>query len=198
MSKCFVYTNDGYYAGEQEAYRRLPGNGTFSPPPPRPWPKQWPKWVDNGWVMEEDHRERSAQLHGADLAQEATDYWLPGDTWESQPRKMSKPGPLPQGALLEKPDRPESEKLEEAKGRKIDEITKGYEAAMAASLTMPAMENPSATDVAVGAALFAAEDAEGLDWISQAHAATHDSLMGLVIGAETVEEVEEIKVSYAV
>lgn len=196
--KIYQFFSDGAYAGESEFIGRMPNNSTKIAPPPLPWDKVWPFFEEGKWVMKEDHRERNAHLVGEALAQEATDFWLQEDDWQSQPRKMNKPGPLPEGALLERPQRPASELLDEAKARKIDEITQGYDAAMAASITMPAMQNPSATDIAVNAALFAAEDAEGLEFISQTHAATHDSLMGMVIGAETVEEVEEIEVSYAV
>ena len=53
--------------------------------------------------MVEDHRERA--MPG--LEQPATDYWLPGDTHETPPRHMTKPGPLPVGALLVQPAAPE-------------------------------------------------------------------------------------------
>ena len=53
--------------------------------------------------MVEDHRERD--MPG--LEQPATDYWMPGDTHETPARHMTKPGPLPGGALLVKPAAPE-------------------------------------------------------------------------------------------
>lgn len=107
MEKCYIYTNDGFYAGDQIAYRRLPGNATCTPPPARPWVNAWPKWEDGAWTLVEDYRERPAQIFHAD-AQEGAAYWLPEDTWESQPRKMTKPGPMPDGALLERPEKPEA------------------------------------------------------------------------------------------
>lgn len=196
--KYHTYYSDGSYAGTCESSRQ-PNNATTQEPPEKPWNNVWPRFSeDSGWTLAPDHRARSAQEYGPDLAQEATDYWLPCDDWQAQPRHMTQIGPLPEGALLERPEKPESEKLDEAKARKIDEIIRGYDAAMAASLTMPAMEKPGMADVAIGAALFATEDPEGLEFIAQTHADTHDSLMGMVIGAETVEEVEEIAVSYAV
>lgn len=124
MKTCYVYTNDGFYAGEQNAYRRLPGNATFSPPPPRPWVKVWPKMVDGDWQMVQDHRERPAHLFPDD-PQEATEFWLPDDTWETPPRKMTKPGPLPEGAILTRPEKPAAT-LDEAKAEavvKVDEAT---------------------------------------------------------------------------
>lgn len=89
------------------------------------------------------------------------------------------------------------ELLEAAKAARIHEIAQGYHAALAASLTMPA-ENPSAADVAVGAALFAAEDAEGLEYVSQAHASKYAALVKAVEEAQSVEAVEAVKVAYAV
>lgn len=196
--KHHIYFSDGSYAGTSES-QRMPNNSTTEALPELPWDHMWPRYdSDHGWLLAEDHRARSVQEYGPDLAQEATDYWLPGDDWQAQPRHMTQIGPLPQDAILKRPEKPESEKLDEAKARKIDEIIRGYDAAMAASLTMPAMEKPGMADVAIGAALFATEDPEGLEFIAQTHADTHDSLMGMVIGAETVEEVEEIAVSYAV
>ena len=130
MKKCFVYKDDGFFEGEQMAYRRLPGNATYTPPPPHPWTRQWPKWVDGAWVMEDDHRERSLQLFPQD-AQEATDFWLPGDTWESQPRKMSKPGPLPDGALLERPEKP-AKTLDEARAEAVSKVDAATSAAILA------------------------------------------------------------------
>ena len=62
-----------------------------------------PVWNGASWDMLEDHRERA--MPG--LEQPATEYWLPGDTHETPARHMTKPGPLPEGALLERPAPPE-------------------------------------------------------------------------------------------
>lgn len=130
MEKCFLYKNDGYYSGEGMAYRRLPGNATFTPPPPGPWLKVWPRFVDGGWVMAEDHRERSVQLFG-DNAQEATLFWLPEDDWQSPPRKMTQPGPFPEGALLAPPQKPELS-LPEARAQALEKVDSATSAAILA------------------------------------------------------------------
>lgn len=127
MSKCYLYTNDGYYAGEAEALRRLPANATFTPPPPGPWVKKWPRLVDGTWILEEDHRERPAAIFG-DNAQEATEYWLAGDSWDSSPARMTCPGPLPEGALLEKPAPP----LAEVKAQALEKVDAATSAAILA------------------------------------------------------------------
>ena len=87
--------------------------------------------------------------------------------------------------------------LPDAKAAKRTEIQSGYDAALAASLTMPAAA-PTAQDVAVGAALFAVEDAEGLTYVQALHAARRDELLAAVDAADSVEAVQAVDVSYAV
>lgn len=87
--------------------------------------------------------------------------------------------------------------LPDAKAAKRTEIQSGYDAALAASLTMPATA-PTAQDVAVGAALFAVEDAEGLAYVQALHAARRDELLAAVDAAETVEAVQAVVVDYDV
>ena len=60
------------------------------------------------------------------------------------------------------------------------------------------LANPTDQDITIGAAAFAAEDAEGLAYIMQAHAARRDTLLDAVNNAETAGAVEAIIVSYAV
>lgn len=121
MRKCYTFYADGFYAGEGTAFRSLPHGSTYDAPPSLPWVKVWPQYVDGAWHLVEDHRERSANIFGEDLAQAATDYWLPDDTWQSQPRHMTRPGPLPAGALLERPQKPE-QTLDEVKSDALARI----------------------------------------------------------------------------
>ena len=122
-----------------------------------------------------------------------TQYWLPGDTWRSEPRYTEELGPLPDGALLERPRRP----LEEYKADKRREIITGYTAALTATLTMPA-ESPSAAEVATEAALFAADDAVGLADVQTILIARRDELLAAVESAQRRETVSTIVVSYPV
>ena len=186
-----------YFHGSVDYHTVQPGNSLRKAPPPYPWPKQWAQCVNDDWVMVEDHRERKAPLFDVALAQDATDYWLPEDTNTSPARHMTKPGPLPDGALTERPAKTDAELLAEAKATKTAEIAAGYDAAVAASLTMPTA-NPTAQDVTIGAAAFAAEDAEGLAYVIQTHATRRDELMAAVDAATTPEAVQAIAVSYAV
>ena len=112
------------------------------------------RWTGDAWETVEDHRQH---MDERGRKEGGTQYWLPGDTWRSEPRYTDELGPLPENALLERPERP----LDEYKADKRREIAAGYTAALTATLTMPA-ESPSAAEVATGAALFAADDAVGL------------------------------------
>lgn len=87
--------------------------------------------------------------------------------------------------------------LPDAKSAKQSEIQNGYDAALAASLTMPAA-SPTAQDVSIGAALLAVEDAEGLTYVQTRHAARRDELLAAVEAAETVEAVQAVVVDYDV
>lgn len=188
---------DQYYACTIEDHGYQPGNSSYDDLPPKPWPHQWPQRVDGKWVLVADHRERKEPIFDEELTQNATDYWLPEDTNASPARHMTKPGPLPGGALTERPAKTDAELLAEAKATKTAEIAAGYDAAVAASLTIPTA-NPTAQDVTIGAAAFAAEDAEGLAYVMQTHATHRDELLAAVAAATTVVAVQDLAVSYAV
>lgn len=94
---------------------------------------------------------------------------------------------------------PEGPIFEVVQAAKRQQINAGFEAAITASLTMPSINTPpTPVEVAVGAATFAAEDAEGLAYIMQAHTARRVSLLAAVDAATTVEAVQAITISYAV
>ncbi len=199
MAIAHRYTRpDQYYINSDEDYGCPPYNSTPDALPPRPWKNQWPQYVDNkGWKLVEDHRQREEPHFAAEDVQPGADYWLPCDTHLSPARRMHTPGPLPKGALTERPAKADTELLAEAKVTKSVEITAGYDAAVAASLTMPTT-SPTEQDVTIGAAAFAAEDAEGLAYIMQTHAARRNELLAAVETAETAEAVQAIAVNYAV
>lgn len=188
---------DQYYACTIEDHGYQPGNSSYDDLPPKPWPHQWPQRVDGKWVLVADHRERKEPIFDKELTQNATDYWLPDDTYDTPARHMTKAGSLPKGAITTRPSKSAAVLLAEAKASKIAEIEAGYDAAVAASLTMPTA-NPTAQDVTIGAAAFAAEDAEGLAYVMQTHTARRNELLAAVEAAETAEAVQAIPVSYAV
>lgn len=122
-----------------------------------------------------------------------TPYWLPGDTWRSEPRYTDELGPLPENALLERPERP----LDEYKADKRREIAAGYTAALTATLTMPA-ESPSAAEVATGAALFAADDAVGLADVQAILTSRRNEFLTAVDAATNREYLEALTIDYPV
>lgn len=87
--------------------------------------------------------------------------------------------------------------LSDAKTTLRKAINAGFEAALIASLTMPSV-NPSAVEVAVGAAALAAVDPDGPAYIMQTHSAHRDTLLAAVDAATTVDAVQAISVTYAV
>ena len=148
------------------------------------------RWTGDAWETVEDHRQH---MDERGRKEGGTQYWLPGDTWRSEPRYTDELGPLPENALLERPERP----LDEYKADKRREIAAGYTAALTATLTMPA-ESPSAAEVATGAALFAAGDAVGLADVQTILTTRRDELLEAVEAAQRRETVSAIVVSYPV
>ena len=198
-----LYTFDlatGEYTGSRPAQvvngKELIRSACATPTPPPVIPDgHAARWTGTAWEIVEDHRQK---MDNTGTPQGGTPYWLPGeDDWQSPPRYLKELGPLPAGAVTVRPEKPAARLLEEARAVKTAEIQSGYDAALAASLTMPAA-TPTVQDVAVGAALFAVEDAEGLTYVQALHAARRDELLAAVEAAESVEAVQAVEVSYAV
>lgn len=75
-------------------------------PPPDAIPKGYvARWTGSEWELVEDHRQH---LDSKGTKQGGTPYWLPseGDDWQSQPRYTEDLGPLPDGAVTVRPERP--------------------------------------------------------------------------------------------
>ena len=87
--------------------------------------------------------------------------------------------------------------LETVGEEKEREIRSACDAAISASLTMPAVR-PSATEVSVAAASLAAVDPDGPDTLLALHAARRDELLALVRAADSIAAVQAVEVSYAV
>ena len=199
-----LYTFDlatGEYTGRRPAQvvngKELIRSACATPTPPPSVPDgHAARWTGTAWEVVEDHRRH---LDGTGTPKGGTPYWLPdaGDDWQSPPRYLKELGPLPAGAVTVRPEKPAARLLEEARAAKTAEIQSGYDAALAASLTMP-VDSPTAQDVSIGAALFAVDDAEGLAFVRETHAARRDELLAAVAAAESVEAVQAIEVSYAV
>ena len=148
------------------------------------------RWTGDAWEKVEDHRQH---MDERGRKEGGTPYWLPGDTWRSEPRYTDELGPLPENALLERPERP----LDEYKADKRREIAAGYTAALTATLTMPA-ESPSAAEVATGAALFAADDAVGLADVQAILTSRRNEFLTAVDAATNRECLEALTIDYPV
>lgn len=188
----------GEYQGEQDAQQRPNGEwitdvlGATPQQPPVTGEKQAAVWTGEGWEIEEDHRQ--ARDKGGVVAEgSGTPYWLPGDTWQAPARYLNKLGPLPENALLIKPEKD----LNTLKTEKKAEIIRAHEAATVATLTMPAA-SPGTAKVAVDAALFAVEDADGLAYITETLAAYRDGLLAQVEACSTADELSAIEVEFPV
>lgn len=184
----------GEYTGSRDATLRpngepiLEATGATPVAPPVTIPEgHIARWNGEVWETVEDHRQH---MDERGRKEGGTQYWLPGDTWRSEPRYTEELGPLPDGALLERP-------LGEYKADKRREVSDAYASALTATLTMPAA-NPSALEVTMGAALFAADDAVGLADVQKILTARRDALFALVDGAASRAELGQIEVSYPV
>lgn len=97
-------TADGLYSHSlPEGKGRMPRNARRTALPVTPWTTSWPHWNGKAWEMVEDHRKRDGAY-----AQEATSFWLPGDSADSPARAMTEIGPLPESALLTPPEATEA------------------------------------------------------------------------------------------
>lgn len=148
------------------------------------------QWTGEAWETVEDHRQK---MDEKGRKEGGTPYWTKEDTWRSEPRYVEELGPLPENALLVRPERP----LDEYKADKRREIVAGYTAALTATLTMPA-ESPSAAEVAAGAALFAADDAVGLADVQTILIARRNDLLAAVDAATSREALGNIVIDYPV
>lgn len=144
------------------------------------------------WYYIADHRQHM-DSKGTKIG--GTPYWRPaeGDDWQSPPRYTEELGPLPEGAVTERPKKP----LSVLKAEKEREIKAACDAAIVASLTMPTA-SPSATEVAVAAASLASVDPDGPDTLLSLHTARRDELLAAIAAAESPAALAGVEVSYAV
>ena len=150
------------------------------------------RWTGSAWEVVEDHRQH---MDEKGTKQGGTPFWLPaeGDDYTSQARYMETLGPLPEGAVTERPAKP----LAVLKAEKEREVKAACDAAIVASLTMPTA-SPSTTEVAVAAASLASVDPDGPDTLLALHTARRDTLLAAVAAAESPAALAGVEVSYAV
>lgn len=98
----------GEHIGDMEAQKRPNGQdivdviGATTQEPPVVGEKQAARWTGEAWELVEDHRQ-TRDKGGVIEEDSGTAYWLPGDTWQTPARYLTELGPLPDGALLERP-----------------------------------------------------------------------------------------------
>ena len=115
----FKYDSDGVYICQVQAQENPVRKGTYLMParsteiePPECQPPYVARWNGNSWEQVEDHRRH---LNEQGNYARGTPFWLPneGDNYKSEPRYMTTLGPLPEGAVTEKPEKTEKEKQKE-------------------------------------------------------------------------------------
>ena len=82
----------------------LPADSTFTSPL-EPKDGYAVVWNGEAWEYIEDHRQ-VYDKGGIAVDGTGTPYWMNGDIWESPARYMTELGNLPEGALLERPEKP--------------------------------------------------------------------------------------------
>lgn len=120
-----VYDSDGIYIYSElcspdpleskikgEAVWLIPANATLIEPPDA-IEKHVRVFKNGAWTQVQDNR--------------GVKYWLPGDTWQTEPHEMKDLGTLPEGALIERPEKP----LSQLKIEKLNEINTTYQQAIA-------------------------------------------------------------------
>lgn len=115
----YRYDKDGVYLRPQPRQENPEAKGTYLMPahctdvePPECEAPYVARWNGKEWEKIEDHRKH---LNSQGNYDGGTPYWLPaeGDNYKSEPRYMSELGPLPDGAVTERPKQTEDEKKKE-------------------------------------------------------------------------------------
>lgn len=88
------------------------------------------RWTGSAWEVVDDHRQH---MDEKGTKQGGTPFWLPteGDSYTSPPRYMDSLGPLPEGAVTERPAKP-APTLEEAKTDAVKKVDNATSAAILA------------------------------------------------------------------
>ena len=101
MSVVYQFNAEGYYIGQADDFGgAMPHNCCAVAPELQPG--FVPLWNGTDWEQVENHTARAYDGQ----PQTPTDYWLPGDSWDTPARQMTEFGPLPEGALLAAPTKP--------------------------------------------------------------------------------------------
>lgn len=91
----------------------------------------------------------------------------------------------------------ELEPLDDLRAAKLAEIAAGHDAALTATLTMPA-DSPGSAEIALAVQDFKADDAEGLEYVRGLLIARRGELERAARAAQTREALKEVRVEYPV
>ena len=142
----------------------LPADSTFVEP--LPTKKGYAVcWNGAAWKYIEDHRRRYDASGDSFVKDSGTPYWMPGDTWQTPARYMTELGKLPEGAMLEKPEKPqdvlEAEALASAKAERAKAV-----AALIVEVDGMAFDgDEKAQERMARAVLMAESPEESMEWV---------------------------------
>lgn len=138
METVYQYDYQGFFVSETYAYQGLPHNCTKVKP--KIQSNFIPQWNGSTWKQVEDYRQKK---DGRDRIIEGTGtpYWLPGDTWKTEPRYMTEPGPLPKNAILTRPEPDPTILLKEAKEQVFLDIDTSYNETLMNVILAPTPES---------------------------------------------------------
>ena len=103
----------------------------------------------------------------------------------------------PECVTEEQPYVPPVPELDDLRAAKLAEIAAGHDAALTATLTMPAA-SPGSAEIALAVQDFIAVDAEGLEYVRGLLAARRGGLERAARAAQTREALEAVRVAYPV
>lgn len=167
-------------------------NATPVPPPADVPAGHAARWTGAAWEIVEDHRQH---MDERGTKQGGTAYWLPGegDNHAAQPRYMEALGPLPAGAVTERPDKA----LDVLKSEKEREINAACEAGHCGQPDHACAHAVNGRG-GCGAASLAVVDPDGPDTILAKHTARREELLSAVGAACSRAALDGVKVSFAV
>ena len=130
-------------------------------------------WNGKAWEYIEDLRQKRDK-GGVIVEGTGTPFWMPGDDWQTPARYMTELGKLPEGAMLEKPEKPAEVVAEEELA-----AAKDKRAAAVAAITvevdgMVFDGDEKAQDRMARAVLMAESPEEQTEWV------LHDNTVALV------------------
>ena len=162
----------------------LPADSTFTAPL-EPEEGHAAVWNGEAWEYIEDHRQ-TRDKGGVVIEGSGTPYWMPGDTWQTPARYMADLGPLPKGAMLERPEKP----LAEIRKEKLAELNSAFSSVESGAWVMSSLgfkadanktANTNIEGLIKSMTALGTETTQFCDYNNVFHAVTLDDLQTLQI-----------------